>query len=664
MIRIFLKVIIILIFVPGFVTVAEARQDNDTALIRSWQLRGLYTEKQGIEIDTAITSFQVHNPVFRKSISSSYLGNAGLAAKSNIFSERGPYSDFIFVNHFQVYHLPPSETKFYNTRRPFSLIDFSTGGPRGMNEKMLDILHTQNVNPDFNLGFRYFNINSDGQYQGNGNRSKPSNQAAVTNAITLFSSLELDDYEMHASISLNSARVFENGGLVDDAVVGAPQMETVEYPVRLQNVRNGINNNSFFLSHSWKPFFHSPGDTISSSGSRWFRGIQLYHVLKFDQFRRTYLDAAPSPDFYSRFLINREITNDSVYYRSFINMLMVQLPSFSRGIVSFDAKGGLKNELIKGSYNIPIETTYNFIPVEDPGSYLFAQPADTIIKDRQEHKYSSNAIIATARGNIGDVFTIWGEGNLFFHGYKQGEYDITAGIRFDFFEGKNRSVIEAGARQRELKPSFFHNTFSSNHFAWRNDFRLTGESSLRGLIGMPERGFNAGISFHLLNNFVYFDETANPRQHTEVFPVMNISLGKDFNLWKFHFRNIVKYQVSGNKNVLPLPDIAVYQSTWFEQSLIRDVLNMQIGLDVYYTTEYQGYAYQPATSQFYLQNERMLGNYPYLDVFINFKHKRTRVFFKAEHINSGQMGPEYFTVLHYPRNERVLKFGLSWSFYN
>lgn len=655
MIRIFLKVLTILVYFTVSGTVEAAMQENDTALIRSWQLQGLFTEKQGIVIDTAITTFQIHNPVFRRSISSSYLGNAGHASKSNIFSEREPWSDFIFMNYFQVYHLLPSETKYYNTRRPFSLVDFSTGGPRGQNEKMLDVLHTQNVSPDFNLGFRYFNINSDGHYQ---------NQAAVTNAINFFSSLELEYYEMYASINLNSARVFESGGLVDDTVIGTPGMETVDYPVRLQNVRNGINNNSFFLSHSWKPFFYSANDTLSSPGSEWFRGIQLYHVLKYDQFRRSYIDAAPSADFYPEFLINSSVTNDSVYYRSFTNMLMVQLPSFDRGIVSFDAKGGLKNELIKGNYNIPLEATYHFTPVDDPGSYMFAQPSDTSIKDRQEHNYSSTAVIATARGSIGDVFTIWGEGNLFFQGYRQGEYDITAGIRFDFFEGKNRSVIEAGARQRELKPSLFHNTFSSNHFSWQNDFRLTGESSLRGLIGMPERGFDAGISFHLLNNLIYFDETANPLQHTDVFPVMNVSLGKDFHLWKFHFRNIVKYQVSGNKDVLPIPDLSVYQSTWFEQWLIRGVLNMQIGFDIYYTSEYQGYAYQPATSQFYLQNERMLGNYPYLDVFLNFKHKRTRVFFKAEHLNSGQMEPDYFKALHYPQNERVLKFGLSWSFYN
>jgi hypothetical protein len=417
-----------------------AAQPDTAEIIRAWQLHGLYTEKQSVEIDTAITSFHVHNPVFRRSISSSYLGNAGLAAKSNIFSQRELFQDFIFINHFLVYLQQPAGMKYYNTRRPFSLIDFSTGGPRGQNEKMLGLLHTQNVNPDFNLGFRYFNINSDGQYQ---------HQSAITNAISLFSSYELEDYSLHANINLNSANVFENGGLADDSNLSREGFETLDHPVRLQNVRNGVSNNSLFLSQAWKPFFFSPADTLTGSDASWFRGLELFHVLQFNQYRRTYVDANPAAtDFYPDFLINNNSTFDSVYYRSFTNKLMVKLPAFQRGIVGFDAKGGIKNELIRGNYNIPQEVTYHFNYVEDPAYYLFAQPADTTIRTREEHRFGTTAVVATARGSLGEIFSIWGEGNLYFQGYRQGEYDMQAGIRFDFFEGKNRSVIGAEARQR------------------------------------------------------------------------------------------------------------------------------------------------------------------------------------------------------------------------
>ncbi len=651
--RSFDKIFLIVLVVAASIELSGATPDDDQ-IIRAWTLTDLHTEKQIAEIDTMINAFQVHNPLFKQGISYSFLGNAGLAAVSNNYSDRGLYSDFFFIDPFMAYLRHFSETKYYNTKRPFTLIDFSSGGPRGKNEKMLDILHTQNVNPDFNLGFSYFNINSDGQYK---------QQEAVTNAIALFSSYENVNYQLHASFNLNSARVFENGGLADDSSLYNEGYETEDHPVRLQNARNWIRNNSIFVSQSWQPFLYSGNDTIPESETSMIRRFTLYHVLHMGQFKRTYQDNNPGSGFYPEILLDNTRTFDSVYYHSITNKLMLLLPVFTRGSVSFNAKGGLKNEFLKGNYNVLSDTVYHFNQTE-PSEYLFTEPSDTTITDRNEHKFGSNAIIAFARGSIGGVFGIWGEGSLFFHGHRAGEYDFQAGISFNLFEGKNQSIIEGVIRQKESTPSLFLNSFSSNHFSWQNEFSRKGLSSLKGVIIMPERNFRVSTDFTLLNNFIYFDTTANPLQYDDVFPVINFSIEKDFRIWRFYFRNIVKYQVSGNKEILPLPDLSIYHSTSFEQTLIREILNMQIGFDIYYTTSYRGYAYQPATSRFYLHNGRMLGNYPFLDVFINFKHKRTRVFLKAEHLNARWLDPTYFTVLNYPRNERIFKFGVSWSFYN
>ena len=651
-----LKPIILLILVFASHSESFAGLPDQDPIIYAWQLRDFYTERADAEIDTMVTSFQLHNPVFRRSISSSHLGNAGLAAMSNFFPERERYSDFFFIDHFRAYLQRPSETRYYNTRRPFSLIDFSTGGPRGKNEKFLNILHTQNVNPDFNVGFRYFNVNSEGQYQ---------NQEAVTNAISLFSSYDLGSYQFHATLNLNSVRVFESGGLMDDASLYNRDFETEDHAVRLVNARNGTGNNSFFVSQSYQPFLYSGNDTLPRTDTSWLQRVEIYHVLHYDRYQRIYDDTNPGSGFYPDVFISNSNTFDSVTYRSFTNMLMLDLPEFSRGLVSFGAKAGLKNELIRGSHNVVPDTLFHFSDNElVPVYYFQEEPSDFTITDRRHFNRGSNALIASAQGGIGDVFGIWGQGSYFLQGFKSGEYDLQAGISFDLFDGKNQSVIEGSVKQKETTPSIFLRSFISNHFAWDNNFRRIGESGLRGSISMPERNFMASVDFDLINNFIYFDLNASPVQHNDIIPVMSISVQKDLRLWRFNFRNIVNYQVSGNQNILPLPDISLYQSTWFEQTLISGMMTLQIGFDAWYSTAYYGYAYQPATSQFYLQNERKLGNYPYLDAFINVKHKRARLFFKTEHFNAGWLTPEYFPVLHHPANDRVFKFGLSWSFYN
>ena len=72
----------------------------------------------------------------------------------------------------------------------------------------------------------------------------------------------------------------------------------------------------------------------------------------------------------------------------------------------------------------------------------------------------------------------------------------------------------------------------------------------------------------------------------------------------------------------------------------------------------------PATGAFYLQNERMLGNYPVINFFLMLKVQRTRFFVKMDHVNSGFTGDNIFTVLHYPIKQRFLKYGVFWNFYD
>ncbi len=72
----------------------------------------------------------------------------------------------------------------------------------------------------------------------------------------------------------------------------------------------------------------------------------------------------------------------------------------------------------------------------------------------------------------------------------------------------------------------------------------------------------------------------------------------------------------------------------------------------------------PATSQFYLQDNKKYGNYLLLDFFINLKVKDVRLFFKVEHLNDGLMDVNYIQTPNYPNSGRAFKFGVSWTFYD
>ena len=84
-------------------------------------------------------------------------------------------------------------------------------------------------------------------------------------------------------------------------------------------------------------------------------------------------------------------------------------------------------------------------------------------------------------------------------------------------------------------------------------------------------------------------------------------------------------------------------------------------------TKYYAPDYSPALGQFVTQtgdNKTEVGSYPIVDVYANFHLKRTRFFVMMSHVNAGMGSQNYFLTPHYPLNDRVFRFGLSWNFFN
>jgi len=74
-------------------------------------------------------------------------------------------------------------------------------------------------------------------------------------------------------------------------------------------------------------------------------------------------------------------------------------------------------------------------------------------------------------------------------------------------------------------------------------------------------------------------------------------------------------------------------------------------------------AYDPLLSEFYVQNNKLIGNFPRIDFFINAKIQQTRLYLKAEHINSSLTGYDYYSAPSYPYRDFSIRFGLVWNFF-
>ena len=135
--------------------------------------------------------------------------------------------------------------------------------------------------------------------------------------------------------------------------------------------------------------------------------------------------------------------------------------------------------------------------------------------------------------------------------------------------------------------------------------------------------------------------------------------------WRIHLDNQLVYQFTSNREVLPLPDFAFYSNLYYLDSFFKKVLTMQLGVSVRYHTAYYGNNYMPATGVFYVQNEHKIGNYPEMNVYLNFFIKRLRLYVQYVNWNATLFGGRnYFSMPYYPLNPATFQFGLSWTFYD
>jgi hypothetical protein len=218
------------------------------------------------------------------------------------------------------------------------------------------------------------------------------------------------------------------------------------------------------------------------------------------------------------------------------------------------------------------------------------------------------------------------------------------------------------------QPSFWFQQWGSSHFIWNTNLKKEFRINVGTGLSFPARKANLKFNYAIINNYTDFDTTAHPSQYSSALSVAAITVSKDLRLWKFHLNSDVILQQSSNRNVLDLPFVALRSAAYFEHLFHFEStggrLYTQLGAEVLYTSGYYAYAYMPATGRYYRQDKTLTGNYPYVNVFFNFKVKRTRVFLMFDHVNSGLMGYDFAMVPAYPMNTRMLRYGLSWTFYD
>jgi len=238
--------------------------------------------------------------------------------------------------------------------------------------------------------------------------------------------------------------------------------------------------------------------------------------------------------------------------------------------------------------------------------------------------------------------------------------------------------IAGHAYFHRLNPIFYQRHFHSKYLWWDDtDMKKEIRTHIEGRLSFPKTRTMLRVSVDHLTNYTYFAQSyttgSDSRTHHELtvnqsaenIALLTLQLEQAVRLGILNWESQVTYQKSSH-SILAVPDLNIYSNLYLKFR-INKVLNVELGGDVRWFTAYEAPDYNPLIGQYAIQNNGennlKIGNYPWVNVYANLKLKQARFYVMMSHMNYSS-GNSYFLTPHYPTNQRVLRFGVSWNFFN
>jgi hypothetical protein len=226
--------------------------------------------------------------------------------------------------------------------------------------------------------------------------------------------------------------------------------------------------------------------------------------------------------------------------------------------------------------------------------------------------------------------------------------------------------VKAFASFISKTPDFNKLLYQSDYFAynWQNNFN-NEEIATAGIEFKSAKWGNLKASYHTIDNYTYFDENSTPKQATETLNYLKVKAHKAISYKKFTLDNTVMYQqVAKGEAFFRVPEIVTRNSLYYTSYVFKGKpMYLQTGVTFKYFTLFKANAYNPLLSEFVLQNDTEIGNFPVVDFFANAQIKRTRIFLKVENLNASFTGRTYYAAPNYPYRDLTFRFGVVWNWF-
>ena len=212
--------------------------------IISWTTGTRVNEYRHADMDTTFNDWYTEYPFYKEDIDAVYLGTVGSAVQNVNFFKRREFDIFKAYAPYITYSHTPENMPFFNTKSPYTELAYwgTIFAFKDKEETNVRFMHTQNITPEWNLAVLFQGWKAAGILE---------KEATANNSLEITTNYLGKRYVMNAGFIHHNINREENGGIQDSYMVRDTTVDAKTIAVNLQNARNKLSRNTFFINHSY-----------------------------------------------------------------------------------------------------------------------------------------------------------------------------------------------------------------------------------------------------------------------------------------------------------------------------------------------------------------------------------------------------------------------------
>lgn len=546
-----------------------------------------------------------------------------------------PYPEFGFkAKHFNF--LEANQIRYSSVATPVTELYFKTTVRKGQS---VDAFITLNTSENLNFSIAYKGLRSEGEY---------INQLSSTGNFRFTTSYNTKNkrYFAKAHYTFQDILNEENGGIttIDDFESEDPNYNNRQrFEVYFSDAKSFLKGKRIFLDHNFRINSEKGNNNL-------YLTHQFNYENKFFEYNQATVPSSVGGTIVYRFgeSFKNSGINDQTRYNKMYNRVGLVYENTTLGKFQFFADDFRTNYYYD---QILIFDNQNVIPSS------FSQEINSVGGQYEYRKNKWNGKFLYSRSVTAQSLS-----NL----DAKLEYDLNDEIQFSF-QYQNINKL----------PNSNYNLHQSSYvqYNWSNDFKNEKINSISANAITP--WIDAEVQFSVLKDHLFFNDASTseqalaktqivaPSQYDGTINYLSVKVSRELTFGNFALDNTILYQkVDQQDAILNVPEIVTRNTFYYSNYLFKKALFLQTGISLNYFSSYYANDYNPVIGEFFVQNDKQIGNHPNFDFFINAKIQRTRIYFKAEHFNSSLTGNNFYSSPNNPSRDFTIRFGLIWNFFN